>query len=73
MAEDYELKEPSQEEATQLTAEITAILEKYNCEIAVRSNIEILKRVPITKDGENRQDNQEEATEVHQADSSPQA
>lgn len=44
----YTLAELSAEDAAALTAEITAVLEKYQAEIGVKSVIEILKRVPLT-------------------------
>lgn len=73
MEPDYTLEELSPEEMQNLSTEMSAILEKYGCEMAVRSNIEIMKRVPITKDGENIQDTQEETTEVHETVSSTEA
>lgn len=46
----HNLKELTKEEAEQLTKELTAVLEKYNCEIGVKSSIEILKRVEIKQE-----------------------
>lgn len=41
---DYTLKELSPEEATAITAEMKTVLEKYDCEMQVVSNLQILKR-----------------------------
>lgn len=45
---DYELQELEKEEGEALTAELKAVLEKYNAEMGVSSKIEMFKRV--TKD-----------------------
>lgn len=47
----YTLEEPPKEEFEALTKELTAILTKYNCEIGVKSSIEILKRVEAKEEG----------------------
>ncbi len=47
---DYTLAELSPEEGKKLSEEITAVLEKYNAEIGVKSILEILKRVPKTEE-----------------------
>lgn len=73
MEPDYTLEELSLQEMTDLSAEMNGVLEKYNCEMAVRSNIEIMKRVPKTNDGTQTEETQQEATDIHQADSSPEA
>lgn len=41
---DYTLKELSPEEATAITTELKVILEKYDCEMQVVSNLQIMKR-----------------------------
>ena len=41
----YKLEELSKEEAEQITAELTAILDKYDVEMGVSSSINIMKRV----------------------------
>lgn len=46
--EDYELEELNTEESESLTKDMQAILEKYNCEMGVKSSIFIMKRVPKT-------------------------
>lgn len=45
----YQLAELPPEVAEALTKEITAVLEKYNAEIGVKSMIEILQRVPLAE------------------------
>jgi len=50
----YKLEDLSPEEAKDLTEEITKVLEKYNAEIGVSSQINIMKRVeesPANPDG----------------------
>lgn len=49
------------------------LLEKYNCDMSVTSRIELLKRVPIVPTPETNgtePQQQEETTEILQADSS---
>lgn len=47
----YTLGEMNQEEFEAMSKDLNAILEKYNCEIGVKSQIEILKRIPIKEEG----------------------
>ncbi len=68
---DYTLEEPTKEVADNLTTELQAILAKYDCEITVSSEIHILQRKPITQD--DTPNEQEETTEVLEADGSDQA
>lgn len=46
----YELKPLSQEEGDALTAEMLTLLEKYNAEMNIRSNIEIMQRVEVSEE-----------------------
>lgn len=46
----FELRPLSIEKMQQLTNELTAILEKYNCEMGVKSTIELLERVEIKEE-----------------------
>lgn len=49
MGEDtFTLAELSREEADALTKDLQEVLAKHNCEMGVKSVIELLKRVPIT-------------------------
>jgi hypothetical protein len=41
----YSLREMDKEEGAKLTAELQAVLAKYDAEMGVSSNIELLKRV----------------------------
>ena len=65
MEPEHTLVDPTEEEMVNLTTEMTALLEKYDCEIAVRSNIEILKRVPKTPN-DTTTETKEINTEVHE-------
>lgn len=49
---EYRLEELTKEEMENLTVELQEVLERYNCDMGVRSSIEILKRVPVTKEEE---------------------
>lgn len=55
----YKLEELSKEEAEQITAELTAVLDKWNVEMGVSSSINIMKRVeegvlsPLQPDGDS--------------------
>jgi hypothetical protein len=63
--EPYTLEDLSPEEAKAIQTELTAVLEKYNCDMTVSSRIEILKRVPTKPNGvQTEQSEQEEATET---------
>lgn len=46
MESEYTTRALTKEEGDALTAEMIAVLEKYNAEMGVKSTIEILKRVP---------------------------
>lgn len=54
------LTELTKEEAEALTKDLTAVLEKHNCELGIKSTIELLKRVEdtpstyIEHDGESK-------------------
>lgn len=43
---DYQLTEPTKEEAEALTKDLQEVLAKHNCEMGVTSAIQLLKRVP---------------------------
>lgn len=73
---EYTLGEPSAEESTQVTEELKAVLEKYDCEMQVISTINILKRIYPNKEDiviespyngtditENKEENTESTTE----------
>jgi len=66
--ENYTRSELSPEEASALTKELQDVLAKYNCEMGVKSSIEIFKRVEIVSplNGEfqdKTEDNSETKTE----------
>jgi len=45
------LQELTKEEAEALTKDLTEVLEKHNCELGVKSSIELLKRVEDKENG----------------------
>lgn len=49
----YTVSPLTPEEMAAMTAEITAILDKYNAEIGVSSQLQFLKRTPVTNNENN--------------------
>jgi len=77
---EYKTRELLPEEAEALSKDLQDVLKKHNCEMGVRSMIELLKYVeepevsPIQSDGKGGvSEVGEEAAEVHQADGGDQA
>ncbi len=44
---EYTLEDPTDEEMTNMTKELQDVLAKYNCEMSVKSTIQLYKRIPV--------------------------